>query len=70
MPPDVTESANRLDLFHMGSRYPDALAEADALKVLQVDDAKAAGARAGRVCDFAAGLIERAQRESGNPPPS
>ncbi len=48
MPPDVTESANRFDLFHMGSRYPDALAEADALKVLQVDDAKAAGARAGR----------------------
>ncbi len=66
VPTAVVEAANRLDLFYMGSRYPDALAGADPLKVLQADDAEAAGARAGTVCEFAAMLLETAEAESKN----
>lgn len=46
VPVDVAEAANRLDLFYMGSRYPDALVGADPLKVLQ------SACPSGNVCDW------------------
>ncbi len=59
VPDDVVRSANRLDLFYTGSRYPDALGGADPRKVLQVVDADGAVAHAQTVYDFAAALLER-----------
>ncbi|MBC5799362.1 MAG: HEPN domain-containing protein [Candidatus Eremiobacteraeota bacterium] len=70
VPAEVIETANRLDLFYTGSRYPDALAGADPLKVLQADDAEAAAARARTVCDFVEKLSYSAEEESQRSTPS
>lgn len=59
IPPAVVAAANRLDLFYVGSRYPDALGGADPLKVLTADDAGRAIAHARDVLAFATHLVER-----------
>ncbi|GAC1309607.1 MAG: HEPN domain-containing protein [Vulcanimicrobiaceae bacterium] len=59
VPSGIVEAANRLDLFYVGSRYPDALGGADPLKVLTADDARRAIAHAGDVLAFATQLVDR-----------
>jgi len=62
VPPGVITAANRLDLFYIGSRYPDALGGADPSKVLQPGDAADAIALAQTVYDFAERAIRGAPR--------
>ena len=51
VPADVVVAANRLDLFYMGSRYPDAVGGADPRAVVGVKEAvDAAGVRTCRSC--------------------
>jgi HEPN domain-containing protein len=59
VPVDIAAAANRLDLFYMGSRYPDALGGADPSKVLQKSDATLAIEQARSVFEFAADLVGR-----------
>jgi HEPN domain-containing protein len=63
VPAEVSEGANRLDLFYMSSRYPDALGGADPRKVLQRRDAQGAIGDARLVYEFAARLVERMRQE-------
>jgi HEPN domain-containing protein len=60
VPEEIATAANRLDLFYMGSRYPDALGGADPSKVLQVSDAELALEQARRVFAFARNVIAHA----------
>jgi HEPN domain-containing protein len=60
VPEEISTAANRLDLFYMGSRYPDALGGADPSKVLQVSDAELALEQARLVFAFARNVIARA----------
>ena len=64
VPVQVAAAANRLDLFYMGSRYPDALGGADPSKVLQKSDAALAIEQARRVFDFAAELVRQLKIDS------
>lgn len=57
IPDDVAVAANKLDLFYVGSRYPDALGGADPRKVLTSEDARSAIAIARIVLDFARELV-------------
>ena len=63
IPAEVSDGANRLDLFYMSSRYPDVLGGADPRKVLQLREAQRAIGDARFVCEFAARLITRIRRE-------
>lgn len=67
VPNDVIVAANRLDLYYMGSRYPDALGGGDPLKVLQESDANSAIDQAKLVVTFCANLIQRLDDLSASP---
>lgn len=57
IPDDIAVAANKLDLFYVGSRYPDALGGADPRKVLTSDDARNAIYIARLVLEFATELV-------------
>ncbi len=59
VPADVIAAANRLDLYYMGSRYPDALGGGDPVKILQEADALAAIGQAERVLAYCRAIVER-----------
>ena len=63
VPEHISSAANRLDLFSMGSRYPDALGGADPSKVLQESDAVLAVVQARSVFDYAVDLIGKLKEE-------
>jgi len=58
IPEEVFAAANRLDLFYVGSRYPDALGGADPRKVLSREDAERAILLSRRVLEFATALVD------------
>ena len=64
VPAAVETAANRLDLFYMGSRYPDALGGADPSKVLQVGDAVSAIRQGSDVLAFVEESVERLSAEA------
>lgn len=59
IPEDVLAAANRLDLFYIGSRYPDSLGGADPRKVLSREDAERAIMLSNRVLEFATALVDK-----------
>ena len=58
VPAFVTVAANRLDLFYMGSRYPDAVGGADPRAVVGASDAAAAVEHARSVLVYARDRID------------
>jgi HEPN domain-containing protein len=64
VPAEIAAVANRLDLFYMGSRYPDALGGADPSKVLQKSDALLAIEQARSVVGYARDLISQLRVEN------
>jgi len=58
VPPEIAAAANRLDLYYVGSRYPDALGGADPRRVLAERDATAAIELADSVLGFARRLVD------------
>ena len=66
VPAHIASAANRLDLFYMGSRYPDALGGADPSKVIQRSDAVLAIEQARSVYEFAADLVRDLENESAH----
>ena len=55
---DVAAAANALDLYYASSRYPDALAGADPLRVISTGDAHRAVERAHLVFSFASSVVD------------
>ena len=67
VPTHVALAANRLDLFYLGSRYPDALGGADPSRVLQKSDAVLAVEQARSVFDYAENLVCKLKEASALP---
>ncbi len=64
VPVEVAVAANRLDLYYVGSRYPDALGGADPRRVLGEKDARGAVVMASVVLAYAGRTIDREAAET------
>ncbi len=60
VPPDLAAEAAALDLYYLGSRYPDAVGDADPAGAVPREDAERAVVRAERVFAFSSTLIAAA----------
>ncbi len=65
IPPEIAAAANRLDLYYVGSRYPDALGGADPRRVLAERDATGAAELADSVLGFARRLVDEEAAAAG-----
>ena len=63
VPSEIADSADRLDMYYMGSRYPDALGGADPRRMVAESDAIVAIERANAIVTFAASIVERIASE-------
>ncbi|MBC5799674.1 MAG: HEPN domain-containing protein [Candidatus Eremiobacteraeota bacterium] len=72
VPAELAADAAALDLYYLGSRYPDAVGDADPAEVVPRADAERACGRAERVISFSTSSIEAAlaehQREAKDAP--
>ena len=63
VPKEIADAADRLDLYYLGSRYPDALGGADPRRMVAESDAIVAIERANAIVTFAASIVERVASE-------
>ena len=63
VPKEIVDAADRLDMYYMGSRYPDSLGGADPRRMVAETDAIIAIERAKTIVTFAASIVERVAAE-------
>ncbi|GAC1529139.1 MAG: hypothetical protein NVS2B8_16660 [Vulcanimicrobiaceae bacterium] len=63
VPQEIAAAADRLDMYYMGSRYPDALGGADPRRMVAESDAIVAIERARTILAFAGSIVERVAAE-------
>ncbi len=63
VPKEIADAADRLDIYYMGSRYPDALGGADPRRMVGESDAIVAIERARAIVTFASSIVERIAAE-------
>lgn len=64
VPADVASDATALDLYYLGSRYPDAVGDADPTEIVPQEDAERAVARAERVIAFCLSFVKDAGKDA------